>query len=193
MTPDPMAVLQMMQEDDVLAVVLPEARRLERLRQMIAIEPEPDPLRQLAALVEVDGEGALALAARLRFPNAWRDRLYGLAPPWPLDPREDIRAQRRALYRLGAVRYRDSALLQAAQVGMPRRQLGALLDLARSWTPPTFPLAGRDVTALGIPPGEPVGRLLAAVRYWWEEGDFAADRAQCLAYLSELAIATPPA
>jgi poly(A) polymerase len=192
-TPDPMAVLQMMQEDEVLTVALPEARRPERLRQMIAIEPEPDPLRRLAALVEVDGEGAVALAARLRFPNAWRDRLHGLAPPWSLDPRADIRAQRRALYRLGAERYRDLALLQAAQGGMPRRRLGALLDLARSWTPPVFPLAGRDVTALGIPPGEPVGRLLAAVRDWWEEGDFAADHGQCLAYLRELAIAMPPA
>src|SRR6266404_5089696 len=128
-TPDPMAVLQMMQEDGVLAVALPEARRLERLRQMIAIEPEPDPLRRLAALVEVEGEGAVALAARLRFSNTWRDRLHGLAPPWPLDPWGDVQAQRRALYRLGAERYRDLALLQAAQGVMPRRRLGALLEL----------------------------------------------------------------
>src|SRR5437016_1036768 len=81
------------------------------LRQMIAIEPAVDPLRRLAALVEVDGEGAVALAARLRFSNSWRDRLHGLAPPWPLDPWGDVQAQRRALYRLGAERYRDVALL----------------------------------------------------------------------------------
>ena len=192
-TQDPIAALRMMQEDGVLAVVLPEARHIERLRQMIAIEPEPDQLRRLAALVEVDGEGALALAARLRFPNTWRDRLHGLAPPWPLDPQEDARSQRRALYRLGAGRYRDIALLVASAGAMPQSRLAELLDLTSSWTPPVFPLAGRDVTALGIPPGERVGRLLAAVHDWWEEGDFAADRGQCLAYLRELAIATPPA
>jgi poly(A) polymerase len=192
-TQDPIAALRMMQEDGVLAVVLPEARHIERLRQMIAIEPEPDQLRRLAALVEVDGEGALALAARLRFPNAWRDRLHGLAPPWPLDPQEDARNQRRALYRLGAGRYRDIALLVASAGAMPQSRLAELLDLTSSWTSPVFPLAGRDVTALGIPPGERVGRLLAAVHDWWEEGDFAADRGQCLAYLRELAIATPPA
>ena len=192
-TQDPIAALRMMQEDGVLAVVLPEARHIERLRQMIAIEPEPDQLRRLAALVEVDGEGALALAARLRFPNAWRDRLHGLAPPWPADPQEDARSQRRSLYRLGAGRYRDIALLVASAGAMPQSRLAELLDLTRSWTPPVFPLAGRDVTALGIPPGERVGRLLAAVHDWWEEGDFAADRGQCLAYLRELAIATPPA
>jgi poly(A) polymerase len=192
-TPDPIAVLQMMQEDGVLAVALPEARRLERLRQMIAIEPAVDPLRRLAALVEVAGEGAAALAERLRFSNAWRDRLHGLAPPWPLDPRGDVQAQRRALYRLGTERYRDLASLLAAQGEMPRSRLAELLDLAGSWTPPVFPLAGGDVTALGIPPGERVGWLLAAVREWWEEGDFAADRSRCLAHLRELAIGMPPA
>ncbi len=50
-----------------------------------------------------------------------------------------------------------------------------------------FPLAGRDVVALGIAPGEPVGRLLEAVRHWWEDADFAPDRAQCLVRLREMA------
>src|SRR5712692_1642444 len=85
-TSDPTAALRMMQEDAVLAVILPEARRLDRLRQMITIEPDPDPLRRLAALIEVDGQGAIALAERLRFSSAWRERLHGLAAPWPVDP-----------------------------------------------------------------------------------------------------------
>src|SRR3984893_12902292 len=192
-TQTPIAALRMMQEDGVLAVVLPEARHIERLRQMIAIEPEPDQLRRLHPPLGGHGEGAFAVGARLRFPNAWRDRLHGLAPPWPADPQEDARSQRRSLYRLGAGRYRDIALLVASAGAMPQSRLAELLDLTRSWTPPVFPLAGRDVTALGIPPGERVGRLLAAVHDWWEEGDFVADRGQCLAYLRELAIATPPA
>jgi len=187
-TPDPIAVLRMMQEDGVLAVVLPEAHRLDRLRRLIAIELGPDPLRRLAALIEVDGEGAVALAARLRFSNAWRDRMQDLSPPWPLDPQGDVQAQRRALYWLGVERYRDLALLLAAEGEVSRSRLVELLDLARAWTPPVFPLAGCDVTALGIPAGERVGRLLAAARDWWEASDFTADRAACLAYLRELAI-----
>jgi poly(A) polymerase len=186
-TPDPRAVLKMTREDGVLAVVLPEARRLDRLGRLIEIEPEADPLRRLAALIEVDGEGALALAARLRLSNAWRDRLHGLSAVRPFDPQGDGRAQRRALYRLGVELYRDLALLLAAEGEMSRRRLAKLLDLARDWTQPVFPLAGRDVTALGIPPGERVGGLLAAVRNWWEEDDFGADRAACLAHLQQLA------
>jgi poly(A) polymerase len=188
-TSDPVGALRMMVEDGVLLVILPEARRLDRLRHMIAIEPEPDPLRRLAALIEVDGPGAVALAERLHFSNAWRDRLHGLAPPWAIDPSADIAAQRRALYRLGAERYRDVALLLAAERAMSRGRLTELLALARAWTPPAFPLSGRDVTALGIPPGPRIGRLLDATHAWWEAGDFAADRAACLACLKALAAA----
>jgi poly(A) polymerase len=185
-TTDPIAGLRMMVEDGVLSVILPEARRLDRLRHMIAIEPEPDPLRRLAALIEVDGAGVIALAERLHFSNAWRDRLHGLAPPWAIHPPADMAAHRRALYRLGAERYRDIALLLAAEGAMDRDRLAELLALARDWTPPAFPLAGRDVTALGLPPGPRVGRLLDAMRAWWEAGDFTADRAACLAHLKEL-------
>jgi poly(A) polymerase len=190
-TPDPIAALKMMWDDGVLAVTLPEARHLDRLRRLMSIEGAPDPLLRLAALVQVDGEGAVALAARLRFSNVWRDRLRGLSPPRPLDPMGDVQAQRRVLYRLGAEHYRDIALLLAAEGKVSQSRLAELLDLARGWTPPVFPLAGRDVTALGIPPGEGVGRLLAAVHDWWEEGDFTADRARCVAHLKELATSTP--
>jgi poly(A) polymerase len=189
-TSDPIAALRMMQQDGVLSVVLPEARRLDRLQRMIEIEPEIDPLRRLAALIDVDGSGAVALAERLRFSNAWRDRLHGLARPWPLDPQGDARAQRRELYRLGAERFRDVALLLAADGVISAARLGEFLALAGAWTPPRFPLAGRDVVALGIPPGERVGQLVDAVRAWWEAGDFTADRTACLAYLQTI-VMTP--
>lgn len=189
-TRDPVPALRMMREDGALAVILPEARRLDRLRQMIAIEPDPDPLRRLAALIDADSQAAGALAERLRFSNAWRDRLQGLAAPWPVDRLGDPRAQRRTLYRLGAERYRDLALLLAAEGAIGRDRLAELLALAHSWTPPELPFAGRDIIALGIAPGPQVGRLLDAVHDWWEAGDFTADRAACLAYLRGLA---PPA
>ena len=190
-TPDPLAGLQMMQDDGVLAVAVPEARHFDRLRRLMLVQGPADPLVRLAALIEVDGEGAVALAERLRFSNVWRDRLRGLSPPRPIDPQGNVQTQRRALYRLGLERYRDVAVLIAAEGGMSRNRVTELLDLARGWTPPAFPLAGRDVIALGIPAGERVGRLLSAVHDWWEEGDFTADRAQCLERLRDLAMHAP--
>ena len=188
---DPAPVLRMMAADGVLAAVLPEATRLDRLARLIGLEPPwtpaPEPLRRLAALVALDRAAAIAMAERLRLAKKARDRLAGMMPPWRLDPAGDRRAQRHALYRLGAERYRDLALLVAAEGAIDEARLGEWLALAAAWKPPRFPLAGHDVTALGIPPGPRVGRLLGAVRGWWEAGDFTADRAACLQRLRELA------
>jgi poly(A) polymerase len=183
---DPLPVLRMMQEDGVLAALLPEASRLDRLSRVIELEPAPDPLRRLAAVIAVDGEGATALAERLRFSNGDRDRLGGLAPPWPLDPAADLTAQRVALYRLGNERYRDLILLAGAEQGVAETRVRELLGLVETWQAPDFPVHGQDVIALGVAPGPEVGRLLAELRRWWETGDFSAGRAACLSHLREL-------
>jgi len=183
---DPLPVLRMMAEDGVLAAIVPEATRLEGLEKLIALEPEPDALRRLAAVIGVDAGGAAGVAERLRLSSAERERLVALAPPRPIDPATGAKAQRRALYRLGPERYRDLALLVAADGGMTKPRLKKLLALTAGWKPPVFPLAGRDLTALGIPPGPRIGQLLAELRAWWEDGDFAAGRAECLKRLREI-------
>jgi poly(A) polymerase len=184
---DPVPALRMMQEDGVLAAILPEASHLNRLQRLIWFEPAPDPLRRLAALIEVDANGAIVLAERLRLSNVQRDRLVGLAPPWPIDPAGNDREQRLARYRLGEQRFCDLVWLLAAEERLDGDRIGEMLGLAAAWEFPLFPLAGRDVTAFGIPPGPKVGRLLAEVRRWWEDGDFTADRQSCLARLREVA------
>ncbi|MGE0257473.1 MAG: CCA tRNA nucleotidyltransferase [Alphaproteobacteria bacterium] len=183
---DPVPALRMMRDDGVLAAILPEATRLDRLQALLPLEPVADPVLRLAALVDVDPEGAALLVERLHLSNAMRDRLAGLARPWPLDPAADGKERRRALYRLGADRVRDLALLLAAEGRLDRNRLAELLACAAAWEAPHFPIGGRDVMALGVSPGPDVGRLLATVRCWWEAGDFRADRAACLACLGEL-------
>jgi poly(A) polymerase len=180
---DPLPTLAMMQEDGVIAVLLPETRSLDRLAALVPLEATPDPLRRLAALAALDAASAEAVALRLRLSNAQRDRLVAIAaPPWPFDLAADERTQRRALRHLGAALYRDLVLLRAAESGQKARA-EALVAFADAAAPIEFPLKGRDVTALGVAPGPEVGRLLAEVEAWWEAGDFRADRAACLAEL----------
>lgn len=185
--PDPIRALGLMQDDGVLAAILPEATRRDRLERLISLDVAADRILRLAALIDADKAGAIAVAGRLRLSSSEQRRLAGLAPPWPLDPAGDARAQRLALYRLGRARYRDLALLLAADGKLKPAELRGLLALAETWSIPVFPLGGDDVTALGIAPGPRVGRLLAAARRWWEESDFTADRAACLARLRTLA------
>ena len=176
--PDPVPALRLMAEDGVLAEFLPEARRLDRLEALVPLEPAPDPLRRLGALIDGNAE---EVAERLRLSNEQRERLAAFAAfPWPIDLAGDERTQRRALHHLGAALYRDLVLLAAAASGEAAR-VSALLALAEAWRPARFPLKGADLATLGFAPGPEMGRVLGEVETWWEEGDFRADRAACLA------------
>jgi poly(A) polymerase len=175
--PDPLPALQFMQEDGVLSAFLPEASGLERLRNLVALESKPDALRRLAALIERDAD---LVAARLKLSSAQRARLIDLTAEPPLDLAAGTQAQRRALHHLDREPYIDRALLAAARTGDGAR-LKPLLALAKKWKPVEFPLKGRDLTKLGIKPGPELGKLLGALAAWWEAGDFAAKRKDCLA------------
>jgi poly(A) polymerase len=209
--PQPADVIELMREDGVLAHVLPEATQVGRLRALVTIEgfaprelvPRADPIRRLAALLEGSEAGALAVATRLRFSNAERDRLIGLAGDPEPAPALDAPARRRLVYRLGPARYRDRALIAWATAvadgnALDQRVTEAWTGVLRAgadWVAPRFPLKGRDAVKLGVPPGPAVGRLMATLEDWWIAGDFAADRAACLAKLNELAVEhlSPPA
>ena len=52
---------------------------------------------------------------------------------------------------------------------------------ADAWTPQQFPIAGRDLLALGIPKGPDVGELLSVLETWWMTGGFRAQKADILA------------
>jgi poly(A) polymerase len=185
--PDPMPTIDLMAEDGVLAVLLPEAQRRDRLAGLVALEDAADPLRRLAALLVADPDALQGVAARLRLSGAARERLLRLAAPASaVDLAGDERAQRRALHRLGLETYRDLVLLRAGETGAAAAAR-RLIEAAPRRLPPRFPLRGSDVTRLGVPPGPVIGELLAAVETWWEARDFAADRKTCLAHLAALA------
>lgn len=185
--PDPAAVLRLMAECGVLAHFLPEACRFERLAALTALEAEhgADPIRRLAAVLRADRAEADAIARRLRLSNAERARLTALAAT-DVDLGAEPRAMRRALYALGAERYRDLALLRAAEDG-DAGLLARRLKAAAAWEPVLLPVTGADVLALGVPHGPAVGRLLKAVEDWWVAGDFRAEQEECLARLRALA------
>jgi len=195
-------VIDLMDETGVLAQFLPEAMRNDHLRALVAIEasaprdlvPRADPLRRLAALLDGSEASALAVATRLRFSNAERDGLIGLAGDPEPSPELDEPARRRLVYRLGQARYRDRALIAWAAViaagattdPQAAEAWIAVLKSGAEWTAPRFPLKGRDAVKLGVPPGPAVGRLMATLEDWWIAGDFQANRETCMAKLREL-------
>jgi len=185
--PDPSDAVAQMAETGVLGAVLPEARELPALRRLVALGAPADPLLRLAALLapEVDGP---ALAARLRFSGEEAARLGALRGAAP-DPAADGDDLRRLLAEQPGDQLVMLAWLAEAR-GLPGDWAGFR---ARAAGCPrlVLPVQGRDVLALGVPPGPRVGRLLAAVRAWWKAGGCRAGHAECLERLRELAAAGP--
>jgi len=180
--PDPLPTLRLMRTHAILAAELPEAGEPERLGRLLLLFPEADPLLRLAALLDCDGEGARAVALRLRLSNAERDRLVRLRRrPRPVAPGQARRALRVALYRLGREAVAELLRLAAAEDEGEPAGLDASLAEAAAWEPCTFPLRGRDLTALGAEKGPALGLLLTELEAWWIEADFAPDREALLA------------
>lgn len=201
--PDPAGVLLLMQGHHILRHILPEARDFGRLRVLVFLERRglvrpniaPDPLRRLAAVLDVDKSGAETVAKRLKLSKAMAERLVALAAPLVMpDASMDEKAARRLLHRIGAALFRDLVLLawsrrKAIGDRMPARESErwvGLLDRSDSWQPVELPVHGRDLIALGVPHGPQIGIFLGAIERWWEAGDFRASRDETLERLGKL-------
>lgn len=175
--PDPMQAIVLMQQLGVLPAVLPEAADAARLGRVIAAAVPPDPILRLAALTG-EASGAEALAARLRFSTAEGDRLLALLRG-PIPPNAADDATLRRLLADEPAPILAGRLILAGAPAALRERLLAL-------EPPTFPLAGRDVLALGLPAGPAVGDMLVQVRRWWLDGGCLAGHDACLEQLRRI-------
>jgi poly(A) polymerase len=188
---------RIMQSHGFLAGPLGVAPFPSRLQNLIDIERElgraPDPILRLAALAMSAGGDAGALARRLKLSGDERARLAAVAgslgalraPPEP-------QALRQRIYAAGQQRAADMVLAAWAASG---DQCGdaswqSALAMTQTWKPPTLPITGQDIMALGVAAGPDVGRLRGAVEAWWIAQDFEPDRTACLHQLEALVAAT---
>jgi len=175
--PDPMRAVALMAELGVLAAVLPGGADPAALAALVASGAPADPLLRLAALAQ---GGPDDLADRLRLSNDERDRLAALRDTAVPRPDSDDAALRRALADTPA----DILIGRSWLHGGGGPDWGSLRARLAAMPQPVFPLSGRDVVALGIPPGPAVGEALRAVRAWWLDDGCQADAQACTAELA---------
>ena len=191
--PDPTSSVRAMRDTGVLARLLPETRRTERLARLVEIErsvASPDPLRRLAAL----NIGPNFDNSERPVPNALWLRSSGdisrfvslVSLSNSLIPHLDRREPRALIYVIGQTRFRDIVLLAWADRGDDEATWLAMLKTAAEWEPPTLPLSGADVLARDVPEGPEVGDLLREVEDWWIASDFVPDREALLDRLDAL-------
>jgi poly(A) polymerase len=168
--------------EGIVDAYLPQATTIDRMAKVAALEQRlkvpQDPIRRLAALT-VTGCGP-AVAEALKLSNADRDRLIALTAPRPDFAVQNPVLVRRQIYDLGNALALDRLLVDWSE---PDIDWMKAFEIVRDWARPEFPVRGRDVSALGIPAGPEIGRLLQDLEDWWIAGDFAADRDQGLAEL----------
>ena len=181
LVPGALDAVRLMDGLGILDVVLPGGSDFGRFGHLVQSGAPADPLLRLAAL-----QPGTAAAARLKLSNNELAVLQGLAGPAP-DPDWDDGALRRAM--AGTL---PEALIGRAWLEGGDDPAWAVLRTRLAGPRPVFPLAGRDVVALGIPMGPRVGALLAAIRTWWMEGGCIADAAACRARLRHELATTPP-
>jgi len=191
---DPRPALRLMAATGVLGSTLPFVKSLACFDSLVSIETEQlfesDPDLRLAALIPGDPEVAGQMAERLRLANNVRDRLIdavGVSPrivSW-MSPRE----ARRAVYALGLRTFCDRVKLAWAASGRPvtAPQWRALLALAETWNPPTFPLSGEEVMKAGVPKGPMVGEVMREIEIWWIDQDFIEDKFSAIERLKAVA------
>ncbi len=184
--PDPRAAVALMAELGILAWLLGAGPRRRLFESLVAHEREADWLLRLAALVRSSGTAADELAQRLRLSNAEAERLQRLADATALDPRllDDAELRRRLVLDGPDVTLAEG-LWFLAENDAAASAFGAWRERVAATPVPALPLAGRDVLALGVPPGPEVGRLLGEVEARWRAGGCVADREQVLAWLRE--------
>jgi poly(A) polymerase len=137
------------------------------------------PAFRLAALAVTVTEDAIRLQQRLRLSNDEFDRMSRLATALEAlsgrrEPPE-IAMLRHLAQRVGADAVAGALVLLTARAQEARQAEAQALIAELGRTPPFLP-GGRDVLALGVPPGPEIGRALERARHAWIEAGCPAGR-----------------
>lgn len=177
---DPVDIFALMLDHGILDGVVPEERDLDALIHLVALEREfdhADPLRRTVALLPKDINTVWDVCKRLKLSNKDVKRAKALVPGGTVvSPDMGEALTKAAIYYLGSDVFRDRLLLASRKGDDLKMQF----DLARNWSPPKFPVNGRDILSQGLVDGPDVGAMLRRLEALWVESGFEMTRDQLL-------------
>lgn len=183
--PDPAPVLTVMREAGILEHVLPNSSGESALDTLVPLERtlgDVSALRRLATLLGRDGAALAAIGADMKMSNAQARRLAamagGEAPVAAHMAAKDLRAM---VYRNGEQAFIDRAVLDNSHDDA--EAVRGLIEAARGFTPPEFPVTGYDLEAAGMAPGPAMGEAMRVLEDAWVASDFSLDKAALLKLL----------
>jgi len=199
--PDPLHSLLWMHNIGILAIVLPEIEKqwMESIHALIETEKslawQADPLLRLATLVPSDTVRIKALANRLKFSNAEKNRLIQLSVSNLIATDFSEIQLKKCIYYEGRQPVLDRLRLSIANAYATTLRdncifTGAgnyvsLEKLARNWKIPTFPISGRDMMTMGFNQGPGIGKMLNILEDMWIKSMFQWNKNSLLAHFEE--------
>lgn len=184
---DPSRAVRIMLTNEILDTLLPESSNAEGLSKMVTLESReaisPDPLLRLMAMSAREPLQMALLSKRLKMSSKETARLRAWSDSSEtLDPHASDSEKLKAIYFAGKQVVIDRARVRAAgeEDALLSSRWMSLADLAMGWTPPDFPLTGKDLKAEGVEPGPKMGKVLEALKALWVRSNFTADREKLL-------------
>lgn len=171
-----------MNDYGLLTLVLGGVASLESLAKIAGVEARlgkaSDAVRRLASIGLLVDEDVDRLTQRLRLSKAETKRLGELLLARKFSSGIDEFVARELLYRMGPNVYGDAVMLAWSKSahGFDDKYWRHLHALPERWCPPSFPLTGADLAALGVAEGPLVGELLDELELGWIASDFQGDR-----------------
>ena len=189
--PDPSRAVRIMQTNDILDVILPEASNTEGLDRIVVFEKQhalkPDALLRLMAMAGRDEMAMAGLCKRLKLSNSEKSRILAWAGDRSeIGPDMKDKDKKIAVYRAGAQTITDRAVLKAVGADDPivASRWMSLAEIAIDWDIPEFPIKGRDLKKAGIDDGPQMGKILQSLEALWIKSGFEANKEKLLMALT---------
>lgn len=168
--------LDIMQNAGILPFIFPGDIDTSALQKLQKIEGQPNVIRRLAA---IDGYDVKALI------DHWRmSKEHGMVLKL-LKEEIDTSDPKIIMRRVGKERFNDIAYLQEAR-GKLGADLKEVLEFAKNWQIPRFPIYGNDVISMGVKEGKKIGQVLMELEQYWERHGYFLTRDELMKRMKHL-------
>jgi poly(A) polymerase len=189
--PNPSKIIKTMQDKDITSHLFPLTINLKALESLINIEPkaqiEINPLLRLSSLLinaTLTNEIFNDFANRWKLSNKDKDYLYQLLFTYSnFYPQMPLAEQRKLTRKAGTEIFIDVVALEFSVCGGD--EFIDIINKARQWPIPQFPISGKDLLAIGMKPGPMMGEALKQAEEWWESGGYKASAQEILEYIKK--------
>jgi len=188
--PAPFAALKLMHKTKVLQNIDSSLTNLSRYRKATAFAALLSiPVSPVFALFSLSRNAdPVALKKRLVLSNAEYDELCGLSSCH----KKAFATIRKKGVKIAAFTYGVPLCLAAFCLGgglardfKPSKENTKVINELKRFTPPSFPLTGKDLLALGIKPDKNMGVLLSKLKEKWLKSDFSLSKRELLVSLKK--------